>query len=312
MKKTIKTLVALGLCGVMNMAHAENFTIGTGSQSGTYYPYGGLLAKLWSENLPDFNMRVEVTAASVENTIKVVQDKQLVGFAMGDVVIQAQNGEKPFPRKLDVAVLTALYPNVVQFVVPADSDIHTLADLKGKKVSLGAPGSGTRVSARSILAALGVDESSMTVQSLNFSATTEALANGQIDAGVFVGSSGLGAITELALTRDIRILNFTDQDMATISKSLPAYQSVTIQPGVYNGVGEFTAPAVWNVLVVNQRMDDKLAYDMTKVIFENSKALNSALSVAKFTTVENMNQLSQVPLHPGSKKYFQEQLQHNE
>ncbi len=163
MKNTIKSLLFVSLFGFLSGAQAENYTIGTGSQSGTYYPYGGVLAQIWSENLPDFNMRVEVTAASVENTIKVVQDKQLVGLAMGDVVIQAQEGSKPFPRPLDVAVLTALYPNVVQFVVMADSDIHSLRDLASKTVSLGAPGSGTRVSAKSILAALGVDEKRMKV-----------------------------------------------------------------------------------------------------------------------------------------------------
>ncbi|GAK82846.1 TRAP transporter solute receptor TAXI family precursor [Vibrio ponticus] len=312
MKKMIKTLVVLGLSSAVGFAHANNYTVGTGSQSGTYYPYGGLLAKLWSDNLPDFNMRVEVTAASVENTIKVVQGKQLVGFAMGDVVIQAQNGEKPFPRELDVAVLTALYPNVVQFVVPADSDIQTLADLEGKKVSLGAPGSGTRVSARSILAALGVDESKMTVQSLNFSATSQALGNGQIDAGVFVGSAGLGAITELALTRDIRVLNFSAEDMKTVLEKLPAYRSVTVDSNVYNGVEQFAAPAVWNVLVVDKKMDKQLAYDMTKVLFENSPALTKSLAVAKFTTVDNMNQLSQVPLHPGANEYYQENAKRSE
>lgn len=299
--------VAFSVLGAFSTAHAENYTIGTGSQSGTYYPFGGLLAKIWSDNLPDFNMRVEVTAASVENTIKVMQGKQLVGFAMGDVVIQALEGQKPFSRPLDVAVLTALYPNVVQFVVARDSDIHSLHDLKGKTVSLGAPGSGTRVSARSILAALGIDEGDMKVQSLNFSATAEALANGQIDVGVFVGGTGLSAISELALTRDIRVLDFSPDDMAVIMKALPAYQSVKVAKDVYNGVAGFTAPAVWNVLVVDKKMDEGLAYNMTRLIFENAKTLQNALSVAKYTTLENMNQLSAVPLHAGALKYLKEQ-----
>ena len=109
-------------------AMAENYTIGTGSQSGTYYPLGGILAKIWSENIEDFDMRAEVTAASVENTIKVSSNKQLAGIAMGNVVLQAHEGIKPFPRKMDVSVLFALYPNVVQFIVPADSDIKSIKD----------------------------------------------------------------------------------------------------------------------------------------------------------------------------------------
>ncbi len=151
-------------------AMAENYTIGTGSQSGTYYPLGGMFAKIWSENLPDFNMRAEVTAASVENTIKVSTNKQLAGIAQGNVVLQAFNGTKPFPRKMDVSVLFALYPNVVQFIVPANSDIQSISDLKGKRVSLGAPGSGTRVSSVNILNTLGIEESDIKAQSLNYTA----------------------------------------------------------------------------------------------------------------------------------------------
>ncbi|WP_299495072.1 TAXI family TRAP transporter solute-binding subunit [uncultured Shewanella sp.] len=287
-------------------AAAETHTIGTGSQSGTYYPLGGMLAKIWTENIPNFDMRAEVTSASVENIVKVASGRELIGISMGNVIEQAYEGTKPFPKKMDVSVLFALYPNLVQFIVPANSDIHNIEDLKGKRVSLGAPGSGTRISALNILRILGIKKSDLDSQALNFSATTRALANGQIDAGVIVGSLGIGTITELSLTREIRILSFTKQQLEQISNVNPAYYPYNAAAGSYNNVGSFTVPAVWNVLVVNKNLNDDLAYQMTKVAFEHIETLRSAIHVTHSTTVDNMDELAGVPLHPGSQKYFDE------
>ena len=300
-----KGIISLALAVSLPVA-ANNYTIGTGSQSGTYYPLGGLLAKVWSENIDDFNMRAEVTAASVENVIKVSTKQQLAGIAMGNVVQQAYQGTEPFPRKMDVSVLFALYPNVVQFMVPANSDIKSVADLKGKRVALGAPGSGTRVSALNILKTLGVEESDMRGQALNYTATTEALANGQIDAGVIVGSLGVGAITELALTRDIRILSFSDDEIAQINEANASYSGLDVDADSYRNVPAFQAPAVWNVLVVKGDLDKDLAYEMTKVAFDNIDQIRQSIGVTKFTTVENMNKLAGIPLHPGSQQFMDE------
>ncbi|RQW62402.1 TAXI family TRAP transporter solute-binding subunit [Vibrio viridaestus] len=308
MLKIIKSALVVLSVGLSFPSLAENYTIGTGSQSGTYYPLGGTLAKIWSENIPDFNMRAEVTAASVENIIKVATNKQLAGIAMGNVALKAHDGEKPFPRAMPTDVLFALYPNVVQFIVPASSDIKSVSDLKGKKISLGAPGSGTRVSAVNILNTLGITEDDIKAQSLNYTATTSAIANGQIDAGVIVGSLGVGAITELALTRDVRILSFSQEELAKIQKANPSYLPLEAPAESYKNVPAFTAPAVWNVLVVNQKLDEKLAYEMTKVAFEHIDQIRQAIGVTKFMTVENMNKLQGVPMHPGAKKYYDEHI----
>jgi len=286
-------------------AVAANYTIGTGSQSGTYYSYGGMLAKIWSENIDDFNMRAEVTAASVENIIKVAAGQQLAGIAMGDTVLAALKGEPPFRKPMDIAVLFALYPNVVQFLVPADSDIQSVMDLKGKKVSVGAPGSGTRVGSTSILRALGLNDGDYQAQSLNYTATTEALANGQIDAGAIIGAAGVGAITELALTRDIRILSFTPEQLETIHKALPAYSGMDIPAGTYNNVPAFTAPAVWNVLVVKKDLDPELAGRMISVAFDNIDKIRNLISNAKDTTIENIGRLEGAPLHPATLEFLE-------
>ncbi|MFP8966155.1 TAXI family TRAP transporter solute-binding subunit [Pokkaliibacter sp. CJK22405] len=306
MASWIKRTLAAATLAVALPVSAANYSIGTGSQSGTYFPYGGMLAKIWSENITDFNARAEVTAASVENIIKVAGGQQLAGIAMGDAVLQAVNGEKPFRKPMDVSVLMALYPNVVQFVVPADSDIKSVEDLKGKRVSVGAPGSGTRLGSTAILRALGVADDDYKAQSLNYTATTEALANGQIDAGAIIGSAGVGAITELALTRDVRVLNFTPEQIAKVHEALPAYTSTEVAAETYKGVPAFTAPAVWNVLVVRKDLDPKLAKQMLSSAFDNMDQIRSNLAVAKSTTVDNMSMLQGAPLLPAAQTYMEE------
>ncbi|MCE9685743.1 TAXI family TRAP transporter solute-binding subunit [Shewanella sp. AS16] len=298
-----RTLLALSLA-ISLPAGAANYSIGTGSQSGTYYPLGGMLAKVWSDNIENFNMRAEVTAASVENIIKVSSGQQLVGIAMGDSVASAIQGRAPFRKPLDVAVLFALYPNVVQFIVPADSSINTIADLKGKKISVGAPGSGTRVGSTAILEALGIHQGDFKAQSLNYTATTNALANGQIDAGVIIGSAGVGAITELALTRDIRILSFSQAELAKVHAALPAYSGMEIPAETYNKVTAFTAPAVWNVLVVKKDLDPALATRMLETAFGNMDKISKVIADAKNTTVGNMDKLQGVPLHASSQAFL--------
>lgn len=307
MKNGLKRALIVAAVAIALPATAANYTIGTGSQSGTYYPLGGMLAQTWNKNIDDFNMRVEVTAASVENIIKVAAGQQLTGIAMGDSVLAAVNGKAPFKQPMDIAVLFALYPNVVQFMVPADSNIHSISDLKGKKVSVGAPGSGTRVGSTSILKALGINESDFKAQSLNYTATTEALSNGQIDAGVIIGSAGVGAITELALTRNIRILSFSEAELEKINAELPAYAGMDISADTYNKVPAFTAPAVWNVLVVKKDLDPALATQMIETAFADMEKTQKVISDAKNTTVDNIDRLQGVQLHESTQAFLNEQ-----
>ena len=197
------------------MASAENYSIGTGGQSGIYYPFGGALAKVWSENVPDVNAKAEVTAASVENTIKVVRGDMIAGIAMGNVVLDAYNGEGKFPKKMPVKTLFALYPNLVHTITLKDSGIDSLSQLKGKRVSLGAPASGTAVTSAALLESMGIDvKKDIDAVYLNYSETTNALANGQIDVGFIVGGQGVGAVTQIALTHDIKVLSISDEESA--------------------------------------------------------------------------------------------------
>jgi hypothetical protein len=293
------------LCVISSAANAENYSIGTGGQSGVYYPFGGALAKVWSEQVPDVNVKAEVTAASVENTIKVVRGDMIAGIAMGNVVLDAYKGEGKFKGKLPVKTLFALYPNLVHALTLDKSGIMSLADLKGKRISLGAPASGTAVTSAALLESIGIDvNKDIDAVYLNYSETTNALANGQIDAGFIVGGQGVGAVTQVALTHDINILPISDKESAAFINAFPAYSRYTIPADTYNQVSAVPTLSVWNVLVVNAKMSDEMAYNLTKSAFENIEQVRKVVKAADMTTPENATRLEGVPLHAGAQKYF--------
>ena len=293
------------LCVISSAPNAENYSIGTGGQSGVYYPFGGALAKVWSEQVPDVNVKAEVTAASVENTIKVVRGDMIAGIAMGNVVLDAYKGEGKFKGKLPVKTLFALYPNLVHALTLDKSGITSLADLKGKRISLGAPASGTAVTSTALLESIGIDvKKDIDAVYLNYSETTNALANGQIDAGFIVGGQGVGAVTQVALTHDINILPISDKESAAFINAFPAYSSYTIPADTYNQVLAVPTLSVWNVLVVNAKMSDEMAYNLTKSAFENIEQVRKVVKAAEMTTPENATRLEGVPLHAGAQKYF--------
>lgn len=285
---------------------AQQYSIAAGNPSGLYYPIGGTLASIWSQTIPDFNMKAEVTDASVANVIQVAVGDSDVGFSQGDVVLDAYKGQGKFLEPLDISVLFAIYPNLVHAITRSNSGIGSIADLKGKVVSVGAPGSGTAITAVNILNNLGVPPDSFRIQYLDYTETANAIRDGKIDAGFIVGGIGVAAIVELALTRDIQLINFSDNEMAIIQEEYPAYIPFTIDAGVYLGVEHTQVPAVWNVLVVNKSMPDDLAYQLTKETFEHTDELRLSSVAANYITLDNAHQLEDIPLHPGAQRYIDE------
>lgn len=252
-------------------------------------------------------MKAEVTAASVENTIKVVRGDMLAGIAMGNVVMDAYNGEGKFPSKMPVKVLFALYPNLVHPLTLEKSGIASLSDLKGKRVSLGAPGSGTAVTSAALLKTLGIDpDKDIEAVYLNYSETTNALSNGQIDAGFIVGGQGVGAVTQFALTQDIKMIPIAPQEREQFIAQYPAYSAYSIPEGIYNNVGVTDTLSIWNVLVVRADMPTEMAYQLTKAAYDNMAEVRKVVKVAEATVPANAERLAGVPLHPGAKKYLAE------
>ena len=292
---------ALSGCG----SDRPTLTFATGNPSGIYYPYGGGLSSIWSQTLPGVNVKAEVTGASVINVIQVARGESEVGIAMGDVVVSAYRGEDRFPEPLPLRTLFAAYPNFVHLVAMADADIHHFSDLRGKRVSMGAPGSGTALAAENLLAGLGVGESELNAQYLNFSGTADGLKDGVLDAAFVVGGLGIGVVKELALTRDIVLVSFSTEEVRRLGERYPAYVPADIPQGTYRGVEEKVSTlSIWNLVVVNAAMEDELAYRLVCSLYQNQADLESIVAAASFTTPGNARVMSAVPLHPGAQRFL--------
>ncbi|NNC78157.1 MAG: TAXI family TRAP transporter solute-binding subunit [Woeseiaceae bacterium] len=298
-------IVALLFAGACSNEKSSTFAFATGGTGGLYYPFGGAMASIWSEQVPGINVRAEVTGGSFINVIQVARQESEFGIAMADVITDAYLGNGRFTEPLPLRVLLNAYPNIVHILTLQDSGIRSVADLKGKRVSLGAAGSGTALAAENILTGLGVALDDIAPAYLSFGETTSALKDGTISAGFIAGGLGLSSVTELGVTRDLHLLALSDNELERLSAAFPAYTRYEIPAGTYNGVTESTPTlGIWNSIVVHETMPDDLAYRLTCTIFNNRDRLLNVSSAAQATTIDNLDKVTAVPLHAGARRYL--------
>ena len=288
----------------------RTLAIATGGPAGLYYPFGGGMASLWSEVLPEVNAKAEVTGGSVTNVIQVARGESDLGIAMADVVSSAYSGTGRFPEPLPLRVLFTAYPNIVHILSIRSSGIETIADLRGRRVAIGAQGSGTAVAATNVLNGLGLSLQDIAPRYLSFGETTSGLKDGTLDAGFVVGGLGIAAVTELAVTRDIQIISLTAADLAALTSQYPAYSGYTIPAGTYAGVDQpRQALGIWSAVVVHRDMPEALAFALTCTVYREHQRLLGISPVVKDMTLANIHQLAAVPLHPGTRRYLQDPSQ---
>ncbi|THF63982.1 TAXI family TRAP transporter solute-binding subunit [Pseudothauera nasutitermitis] len=291
-------------------AAQQQLSIATGGTGGVYYPLGGGFAELINRHIDGYSAVAEVTGASVENMALVHSGDSDMAIALGDTVSQAYRGEGQFQnrRAPGLRALASLYPNAVQIVLPGNSTIRSLADLKGKRVSVGAPGSGTEVNARVLFESNGVTYADLAAaQRLNFNETADALRDGDIDAGVWSVGPPTSSIMNLAASRSIKLLSLSPEEVAKARAAEPIFAEFTLPKGIYDGVAEdVRTVGIPNVLVVNADMSDDLAYRLTKLLYERVDDLIAIHSAARDTTVDFTLGSSPIPLHPGALRYYQE------
>ncbi len=308
MRKLFLALGATALIGISPAQAETNLSIATGGTGGTYYPLGGGLAELISNHIEGHSAVAEVTGASVENMGLIHRGDSDLAIALADTVHQAYNGSERFNgNELDVLAIASLYPNAVQIVALADSGITSLADLAGKTVSVGAPGSGTEVNAKALLEANGMSFDDFEVRSLNFNESADALRDGDIDAGFWSVGPPTSSIVSLANTRDIALVSLSEEEVSNASAEVPVFAPYELRAGTYDGVDEATSTiGIPNVLAVNNAMSEDLAYNITKLLFEKVEDLRAIHPAADDTTVEFSLESTPIPLHPGAIRYYEE------
>ncbi|SFH05861.1 hypothetical protein SAMN05660649_03661 [Desulfotomaculum arcticum] len=288
-------------------AKLERISIATGGTGGTYYPYGGALAGIINNKVENVEATAEVTGASVENARLIGSGEAQMGLLMNDVVYQAYKGENQFDKPIELRTFMGMYANVMHVVALADSSAKSISDLKGLKVSVGAPGSGTENMSNQVLDALGIGYDAFQVFRLSFAENTEGLRDHVIDVGIWSVGAPTSSIMDLVTTHKINIIPFTDEDMNKITQKYPYYNAVTLPAGTYSGYDvDVKTPAVWNSVVVSKDMSEELVYNLAKTIFESNADLVAVYAGAKESTPENTRASAVIPLHPGVIKYLQE------
>ncbi|SFR56182.1 hypothetical protein SAMN04488073_2848 [Marinobacter gudaonensis] len=308
MRKLLLAASATFLMGVGVTQAETNLSIATGGTGGTYYPLGGGLAELISSHIGGYSAVAEVTGASVENMGLIHRQDSDLAIALADTVHQAYHGGERFNgNKLDVLALGSLYPNAVQIVTLADSGITSLSDLAGKRVSVGAPGSGTEVNAKALLESNGISFEDFDVRGLNFNESADALRDGDIDAGFWSVGPPTSSIVSLATTRDVALVSLSKEEVANARDAVAVFAPYKLRAGVYEGVEEpVSTIGIPNVLTVNSGMEEDLAYQITKLLFEKVEELRAIHPAAYDTTVEFSLESTPIPLHPGAIRYYEE------
>ncbi|TDX48795.1 TAXI family TRAP transporter solute-binding subunit [Orenia marismortui] len=318
MKKRIvlSLLLVLGLLVVGCSSNQEAsktktkfLSIATGGTSGTYYPVGGAIAKVISENVDNVEASAQSTGASVTNS-RLIQKKEVeLAILQNDIASYAYNAKNDFEGNAvnNMRGIATLYPEIIQIVVRSESGIQTIDDLKGKKVAVGAPGSGVEANAKQILSTFGLTYDDIDEDFLSFGEAASRLKDRQIDAAFLTAGVPTAAVMDVAATQDIKLLNLTVDQINELNSKYPFLTGVEIPAGTYNGQEQIVnTVALKATLVVQEELSEDLVYDITKAIFENRDALVEAHARAKDIKAETAQDGMTIPLHPGAQKYFDE------
>lgn len=289
-------------------ANPPSINILTGGTSGVYYPLGMSLSDLYGESIEGSTTSVRATKASVENLNLLQIARGQLAFALGDSVADAWKGNEDagFRAPRDrLRAIAGIYPNYIQIVASQASGIRSLEDLRGKRISVGAPRSGTELNARAIFKAAGLSYKDMgQVEFKPYADSVELIEKGQLDATLQSAGLGMAAIRELAERMPITFVAIPEQ---VVSRIGGAYQPGIIPAGTYKGqASDVTTATITNLLVSQTSVSDDLAYQMTRLLFENLGRLAEAHPAAKDIQLERATNGLPIPLHPGAERFYRE------
>ena len=313
MKKFLKISSLLLVAAVMLASCSKNakkdYILATGGTGGTYYPFGGAIANIWNTKVENMNVTAQATGASAENLRLINKGEAEYAIVQNDVMDYAYNGTDLFvgEKLANIMTIGTLYPEVVQIAVSKDSGIKSVADFKGKRISVGDAGSGVEFNAKQIMEGYGLTFDDIKKSNLSFKESAEGIQNGTLD-GCFV-TAGVpnAALQELAFTAGLTLVPVDGEAAKKICEKYGYYTQTTIPGGTYKGTDDDTpALAIKATLAVNSKLDEQTVYEMTKALFENLNELATAHAKGKEVSAKAAVTGVSVPFHPGAKKYFKE------
>ncbi|SFU98335.1 TAXI family TRAP transporter solute-binding subunit [Butyrivibrio sp. INlla21] len=306
-QKLICLLVATSLL-LLSGCGGQRMMMGTGGTSGTYYAFGGVLAQYMKE-YTDYSVTAVSTAASKANIQSIGDGDYQIGFTQSDVMSYAWEGSRSFEEdgpSNDFRVLGALYAETVQLITMKD-DIKSVSDLKGRSVSIGAPGSGVYFNAMDVLEGAGLSVDDIKPQYQSFDDSKEALKDGQIDAAFIVAGAPTSAITELATTNGVNLIPIDGELRDNIMSICPYYTPMQIPEGTYPGQDKpIETITIKATLIVDADLDDECVYNLTAAVFDHKEAIAKENAKGEELSIENATSGINVPFHKGAARYYEE------
>ena len=307
MKKLLALLLSLMMVFAANAALADALTFTTGGTAGTYYGYGNVLAQYVKAN-SEVDMTAVAGNGSADNIDKLDMQVAQLGFVQNDVAYYAYNGIRIYEGDpvTSFTAIAALYTETVQLIT-CNPDIKSVADLKGKNVSIGSQGSGVYFNAMDFLAAYDMTEADITPTYQSFADSAEALKDGKIDAAFVVAGAPTPAVTDLATSKDTFLVSLDDEHIAKLQEISGAYTKSIIPAGTYSKQdAEVVTVGVKATIIANGQVTDEQAYTIVKTIFEGKDAITEAHAKGAELDLEYASTCG-LPYHPGAAKYFAEQ-----
>ena len=290
-------------------AEKKFLNIATGGTAGTYYPIGGAMAEILNKMIPGMNASAQSTGATVANINMLKEGSVDLAIVQNDITYYAANGIEMFKdKKVDnLRGIATLYPETCQIITLDKSGIKSVAELKGKRVAVGAAGSGVEANARQILSAYGITYDDIQVQYLSFGEAASALKDNNVDAAFITAGYPTAAVQDIASQNKVRLLPVDPDKADALIAKYPFYTKTTIPAGTYAGF-EVDVPAisVMAMLVATDKVDDALGYDITKALFTNLDKLKNAHAVGKMISKEGAQKGMPIKLNAGAEKYFKE------
>lgn len=325
MRKNLKKALLLGMAGIMGISlvacgggdsssgneltNNGDYVFATGGTSGTYYPLGGAIANIENTVNKDigFNVTVNSTGASKENIMLISKGEADFAIVQNDVTDYATNGEVLFDSPVEgIATVASIYPEVVQVVVAADSGINTISDLAGKRVSIGDAGSGVEANALQVLSAYGLTTDDISVNRLSFKESGNAFKDGAIDAFFVTAGVPNTAVSELAVTRALKLVDIAGSEADSLIADYPFYTKIVIPKDMYGTEKDIETVGVRAIIICRSDLNEEEVYLFTKAIYDNLDSLSSAHAKGKEFKLEEAADGVTVSLHPGAAKYYKE------
>ncbi|MDX2205447.1 MAG: TAXI family TRAP transporter solute-binding subunit [Hyphomicrobiaceae bacterium] len=306
-------LLGTGLMLAAAPAEAQNkqLTIATGGTGGVYYPLAGGFGSIIAKEIPGYTATAEVTGGSVDNMRLIGAGNADLCFTQVDTAVDAVNGRDKFTKKINVRALVVMYPNLMQVISIDGTGVTKFEDMKGRRVSTGAPGSGTEIFALRLIEAAGLDkDKDMKRERLSAAESANALKDKKVDAFLFVAGAPTSAITDVAASPGVKMVMIDHAHLVgkIVAKYGPVYSTGTIPKGVYpNQDKDNQVAAVWNIMAVRDDFSEDLAYKLTKLMLEKREDLGKVHKEAlNIKASDQKSKNAGIPWHPGALKYFAE------